>query len=265
MTADVLEYDDSQGSQHWRFYVGDVEGLDSILRDLRFGDAAKGFIAVCNVHMFIVARHDKALASAIRSASFAICDGQPIAWLAGMVASRPVQRIFGPTILHRVLFEGKGPPRIALIGGNRDGLNKIERMFRRDNGRELLVIDPGIVPPTGIPDEYTLARLRKFAPDIVFVALGCPKQEKWAAAAARLIPSTFIGIGAGFNYLIGDLRRAPLIMQKLGLEWLYRLAQQPWLLPRYLTTNLPFIVHLAKTVIGRQLLKNTITTPTGGV
>ena len=163
-SASVLEYDDSQGSQHWRFYVGDVEGLDSILRDLRFGDAAKGFIAVCNVHMFIVARHDKALASAIRSASFAICDGQPIAWLAGMVASRPVQRIFGPTILHRVLFGGKGPPRIALIGGNRDCLNKIERILRRDNGRKLLVIDPGIVPPTGIPDECTLAQAQGICP-----------------------------------------------------------------------------------------------------
>ena len=123
-SASVLEYDDSKGSQHWRFYVGDVEGLDSVLRDLRFGDAAKGFIAVCNVHMFIVARHDKALASAIHSASFAVCDGQPIAWLAGMVASRPVQRITGPQILHRVLLDGKGPPRIALIGGNRDCLNE---------------------------------------------------------------------------------------------------------------------------------------------
>lgn len=264
-SASVLEYKDSQGSPHWRFYVGDVEELDSVLCDLRFGDAAKGFIAVCNVHMFIVARHDKALASAIHSASFAVCDGQPIAWLAGMAASRPVQRITGVQILHRVLFGGKGPPRIALIGGSRECLKKIKQILRHDSGRKVLVIDPGIVPPTGIPDECTLARLREFAPDIVFVALGCPKQEKWAAAAARVVPSTFIGVGAGFNYLAGELRRAPLIMQTLGLEWLYRLAQQPWLLPRYLTTNLPFIVHLAKTVIGRQLLKNTITTPTGGV
>jgi N-acetylglucosaminyldiphosphoundecaprenol N-acetyl-beta-D-mannosaminyltransferase len=261
----VLEYDDSQGRQHWRFYVGNVEGLDAVLSDLRFGDAAKGFIAVCNVHMFIVARRDKALASALHSAFFAVCDGQPIAWLAGLVASRPVQRITGPQILHRVLFDGKGPPRVALIGGNRDCLKKIKRILRHQIGRKVMVIDPGIVPPTGIPDEGTLARLRKFAPDIVFVALGCPKQEKWAAAAARLVPSTFIGVGAGINYLTGDLRRAPLIMQTLGLEWLYRLTQQPRLLPRYLTTNLPFIVHLAKTVIGKQLPKNIFTTPTGGV
>ena len=263
-SASVLEYDDFKGSQHWRFYVGDVEGLDSVLRDLRFGDAAKGFIAVCNVHMFIVARHDKALASALHSASFAVCDGQPIAWLAGMVASRPVHRITGPQILHRVLLDGKGPPRIALIGGNHDCLKKIKKILPHDIGRKVLVIDPGIVPPAGIPDQCTLVRLRKFAPDIVFVALGCPKQEKWAAAAARLVPSTFIGVGAGFDYLAGDLRRAPLIMQTLGLEWLYRLAQQPYLLPRYLTTNVPFMVHLAKTVIGRRL-PNTFTTPTGGV
>lgn len=263
-SATVLEYQDSKGSQHWRFYIGNVEALDSLLLDLRFGDAAKGFIAVCNVHMFIVARHDKALASAIHSASFAVCDGQPIAWLAGMVASRPVQRITGVQILHRVLLDGKGPPRIALVGGNRDCLTKIEKILLRDTGRKVLVIDPGIVPPTGIPDQSTLAALREFAPDIVFVALGCPKQEKWAAEAARLIPSTFIGVGAGFNYLAGELRRAPLLLQTLGLEWLYRLVQQPRLFRRYMTTNFPFVVLLVKTIIGRRM-PGTFTTLKGGV
>ena len=266
-SATVLEYKDSKGSQQWRFYISDIEALVSLLRDLRYGDAAKGFIAVSNVHMFIVARHDKALASALASASFAVCDGQPIAWLAGMAASRPVQRITGVQILHRILLDGKGPPRIALVGGNRDCVTKIEKLLlhdTRDTGSKVLVIDPGIVPPTAIPDQCILDSLREFAPDIVFVALGCPKQEKWAAAAARLVPSTFIGVGAGFNYLAGELRRAPLLLQTLGLEWLYRLAQQPQLLPRYLTTNFPFIVLLVKTIIGRRL-PSTFTTLKGGI
>lgn len=252
-SATVLEYEDSKGPQRWRFYIGDIESLYSLIGGLRFGDAAKGFIAVCNVHMFVVARRDEALASALRSASFAVCDGQPVAWLAGMAASRPVQRITGVDILHRVLLDGGGPPRIALVGGNPNCLAKIEKILRDDVGKKVLIIDPGVVASTGVPDQGTLAALMEFAPDVVFVALGCPKQEKWAAAAARLVPSTFIGVGAGFNYLAGELRRAPLLLQTLGLEWLYRLAQQPRLLPRYLSTNGPFIVLLVKTIIRRQL------------
>jgi N-acetylglucosaminyldiphosphoundecaprenol N-acetyl-beta-D-mannosaminyltransferase len=250
-SAAMLEYEDSNGSRRWRFYIGDVESLDSVLRGLRFG-TANGFIAVCNVHMFIGARCDEGLASAIHSASFAICDGQPIAWLAGMIAARPVQRITGPDVLRRILLEGGGPPRIALVGGKPSSLIKIKTLLR-DNNKDVIVIDPGIVPANGTPDEHTLAALMRFAPDIVFVALGCPKQEKWASAAARIVPSTFIAVGAAFEVLAGELLRPPLILQKLGLEWLYRLIQQPRLFRRYITTNGPFIVLLVKTIIRRQI------------
>ena len=251
-SATLLEYEDSKASRRWRFYTGDVEALDTLLRDLRFGATAAGFIALCNVHLFIVARYDEALASALRSASFAVCDGQPIAWLAGMVESRRVQRITGPDLLRHVLLEDDAPLKIALVGGTPSTLMKIEDLLH-DTGKKVILIDPGIVPSTGVPDQRTLAALRQFAPDLVFVALGCPKQEKWASAAARLVPSTFITVGAAFDYLTGELRRAPLIMQRLGLEWLYRLAQQPRLFRRYAATNGPFVVLLVKTIIRHKL------------
>jgi N-acetylglucosaminyldiphosphoundecaprenol N-acetyl-beta-D-mannosaminyltransferase len=245
----ILDYQDVQKPRRtWRFYISDVETLVCHLRGLRFGTAPGAVIAVCNVHMFISARHDEALATALSTASFAVCDGQPIAWLAGMFTAQPVARITGPEILRHVLLEGALAPKIALVGGSPSALRKIKQLLH-GAGRAALVIDPGKVPPSGQPDQRTLATLMQFAPDLVFVALGCPKQEKWAAAAAKVVPSTFIGVGAAFDYLAGELHRAPLLMQRTGMEWLYRLVQQPRLFRRYVITHGPFLALLAKTMI----------------
>ena len=80
--------------------------------------------------------------------------------------------------------------------------------------------------------------------DFVWIGLGAPKQEKWMAAHRDRIKGVMLGVGAGFDFHAGTVKRAPLILQKLGFEWLYRLIQNPKrLLKRYLVTNTKFILY----------------------
>ncbi len=92
---------------------------------------------------------------------------------------------------------------------------------------------------------HDAVRINQSGAKIVFVGLGCPKQEKWMAIQANQIHAVMLGVGAAFDYHAGTLARAPLRWQYAGLEWLYRITQEPFrLLPRYLMTNTIFLVKL---------------------
>ncbi|MGZ5817342.1 MAG: WecB/TagA/CpsF family glycosyltransferase, partial [Burkholderiaceae bacterium] len=86
--------------------------------------------------------------------------------------------------------------------------------------------------------------------NIVFVGLGCPKQEKWMAAHCGRVQALMIGVGAAFDYHAGTIKRAPLWFQQNGLEWLYRLCSEPRrLFKRYMTTNTLFILGIGKQIL----------------
>jgi N-acetylglucosaminyldiphosphoundecaprenol N-acetyl-beta-D-mannosaminyltransferase len=111
-------------------------------------------------------------------------------------------------------------------------------------------IAPPFRAPTEAEDREHVARINASNAEIVFVGLGCPKQEFWMARHRGKIRAVMIGVGAAFDYHAGTLKRAPLWMQRGGLEWAYRFAKEPRRLwRRYLRTNTVFMVS-----IGRQLL-----------
>ncbi|MGB3809085.1 MAG: WecB/TagA/CpsF family glycosyltransferase [Parvibaculum sp.] len=234
---------DGGGGLQWRFYDGNLDALIShILQGRMSGVAAT--VAVCNVHMFMDARRDRGLAQAIGSTSFAICDGQPIAWLVSILKGRKVPRITGPDLFERILLDHLETMKVALVGGTEQLLEKICSRLDPVHRRNLLTIDPGQVPAHATPTVEIISALNRFGPDIVFVGLGCPKQEKWMSEAGRHVSSTFIGVGAAFQYFAGDIKRAPDFARRSGLEWAYRLIQQPHLLARYGRTNIPFLFVL---------------------
>lgn len=101
---------------------------------------------------------------------------------------------------------------------------------------------PPFRPMTEDEDKAIIERINETKPDFVWVGLGAPRQEKWMAAHQGLINGLMIGVGAGFDYHAGNIRRAPEWMQKNNLEWVYRLLQDPKrLFKRYLYTNTKFI------------------------
>ncbi len=114
----------------------------------------------------------------------------------------------------------------------------------------------------GPVDRHTLGKIAQdinsSGAAICLVGLGCPRQERFVAAIAPSLEMPALAVGAAFDYLAGNIRRAPLFMQRAGLEWLYRTAQEPRRLAgRYATTNLAFATGVARQVIRSRTLRNT--------
>jgi N-acetylglucosaminyldiphosphoundecaprenol N-acetyl-beta-D-mannosaminyltransferase len=237
---EVFELDHALGATRagMRFYTGEMEGLVSRLLD---APARGEMITVCNTHMLVAAGRDPALAGAMRGAAFSLCDGKPIAWLMGLLTRRPVARITGPDVLEIVLGAHLDHCRVALVGGDADVLERLRERVPAAARDNLLLLDPGQVVEGDGPSEEIFAALDAFAPRMVFVGLGCPKQEKWIARATSRVPAHFLGVGAAFDYGAGNIRRAPKAMQAAGAEWIYRATQQPRLIRRYLATLAPFL------------------------
>lgn len=239
----------THASVRWRFFTGDMNGLIDLIGQFKGGGAHT--IAVCNVHMFIESNRDRELGQALCSNSFAICDGQPIAWLLNLLTGRTVPRITGPDLFVEILQNRIQDFKVALVGGNPELLRRFNKGLTA-HSQNLLTIDPGRVSPNGTVTADISKQLQRFNPDIVFVGLGCPKQEKWMHNAAADTPAVYIGVGAAFEYLHGDIKRAPNFLGRLGLEWLYRLIQQPRLLRRYASSNFPFLPILARAALNQK-------------
>lgn len=238
--SEILTLDGALGAARagMRFYTG---GMDRLIARLMVAPARGEMIAVCNTHMLVEAGRDPVLAGAMRRATFSLCDGKPIAWLVGLLTGRPIARITGPDVLEIVLGAELGACRVALVGGDADVLERLRQRAPEAWRGNLLLLDPGRVPEGVGPSEAIFAALEAFRPRIVFVGLGCPKQEKWISHAIARVPAHFLGVGAAFDYGAGNIRRAPRAMQASGAEWLYRAVQQPRLIRRYLATCVPFL------------------------
>jgi N-acetylglucosaminyldiphosphoundecaprenol N-acetyl-beta-D-mannosaminyltransferase len=110
-------------------------------------------------------------------------------------------------------------------------------------------------------DKAEVEMINRSGAQVVFVGLGCPKQEKWMAAHRDRINAVMIGVGAAFDYHAGTIKRAPLWWQHNGLEWLYRLGSDPQrLLKRYMVTNTLFIIGFSKQLIAKKILKHVTRT-----
>ena len=228
-----------------------VLGVDCFAGDLRAAAALVverarcgqgGFVLLMNVHVAMTAQRDEALRGALQDACAVFPDGAPISWLERRRGAR-AERIAGPDLMLAVLNEAPDL-RHVLFGSTPDVLSRLER--------ELPAAVPGFraagsfAPRPGAEhDEAALEAIRAARPDVVWVALGAPKQELWARRhAPSLDPAIVVGVGAAFDFHAGTKPRAPRWMQRSGLEWLHRLAHEPRRLGwRYVETNSRFLVY----------------------
>jgi N-acetylglucosaminyldiphosphoundecaprenol N-acetyl-beta-D-mannosaminyltransferase len=221
------------------------DAADRLVDEARAGDG--GYVCLCNVHVLVSAQRNRALRSALREAKFVFADGQPVAWLQRRHGVATAARVAGPDLMSEVLDRGRDfGLRHFLYGSTPDVVDGLaERLAEEHPGLELA---GAIAPPFGIEraDEIAdLARIRATRPDVVWCALGAPKQELWMHRAARaLSPALVIGVGAAFDFLAESKTRAPEWMQRSGLEWFHRLASEPRRLAgRYVRTNSEFVVR----------------------
>jgi N-acetylglucosaminyldiphosphoundecaprenol N-acetyl-beta-D-mannosaminyltransferase len=194
---------------------------------------ARSFTQVCTVNLdFLVnARRDRHVRAVLQDSQLNLADGAPVVWLGRVLGYRLSGRIAGADFVPDLMEESaEAGARVFFLGGENGAARAAAHRLR---GKHPNLIIAGVYePPRAALDEMDneeiLQRLADARPDILLVALGHPKQDKWIHAnRGRLPVSVAIGVGCTFDLLAGHRRRAPRWMQKYGLEWFYRLVREP--------------------------------------
>nr|WP_315218242.1 WecB/TagA/CpsF family glycosyltransferase [uncultured Duganella sp.] len=208
------------------------------------------YVCLCNVHSVVTAARDPGFRSIVDNADLATADGAPVAWAVRHFRRVPQPRINGPDLMWRALGGAeRAGQSIFLYGAGEATLAALQAAVRRQFPRLRIAgaISPPFRPLTAAEDGADVARINASGANLVFVGLGCAKQEYWMAAHCGRVRATMVGVGAAFDYHAGTLRRAPLWWQQHGLEWLYRLGREPRRLARrYLVTNTLFLCGLLR-------------------
>ena len=208
---------------------------------------ARGYICVAAVHTVMACQDDSALRAAVLGADFTVPDGQPLVWALGLLGERLEDRVYGPELMDRACARAaQTGQRFYLYGGRDQGaLARLARSLRlRHRGLQIV---GGYAPPfrelTEAEEEAVVDDINRSGADVVWVGIGVPKQEKWMARMRhRLDAPVLIGVGAAFDFHAGLVPQAPAGIQRLGLEWAFRLLQEPGRLwRRYARYNPRFV------------------------
>lgn len=214
-------------------------------------EALKGqYICVSNVHTTVMAHDDEVYRNVQNSAALRLPDGRPLSVAEAKRGFKEAKRVTGPDLMGELFAESADNRlRHFFYGSTEDTLKQLELKLKEKYPD--IIIAGMYSPPFGTvsaeDDDEHIKMINDARPDIVWVGLGAPKQERWMYYHMNRINALMIGVGAGFDYYAGNIKRAPLWMQKCSLEWLYRLMQDPKrLAKRYMSTNLRFIALISK-------------------
>ncbi|WP_298499208.1 WecB/TagA/CpsF family glycosyltransferase [uncultured Algibacter sp.] len=238
MKKRIISIDINQGSKE--FYENQI--IDLIKRK------ESSYACFSNVHMLIEAYDNKEFAKAVNEATFAFPDGFPVAKSFKFLYKTNQPRIAGMDFLPDFLkICDKKKYRIGVVGSTDSVLSKFKEKVEQDFPNVIITVL--ISPPFNQTweNEKYIEEINATKTDAVFVALGCPKQEKWMHEHHMKIQAILFGIGGALPTYVGDVKRAPVWVQKYGFEWLYRLLQEPKrMAKRYFYTNSKFIFLFIK-------------------
>jgi N-acetylglucosaminyldiphosphoundecaprenol N-acetyl-beta-D-mannosaminyltransferase len=219
-----------------------------------------GFVTVNNVHTIIEGVKDKNYNGAINNSFLSFADGKPLSFYAKLKGKKNISRIFGPTLFEKVLDYGQEKDiKHFFFGSSVETQNKM--ISNINNKYPKAIISGSIIPPfrpfTNEENEQFIGKMNESGADLFWIGLGAPKQELWMFENyKKLNRGVMIGIGAGFDYMAGNIMHAPEWMKNMALEWLYRLIQEPGRLwKRYLITNTLFIWYVFLEFIGIKKFK----------
>jgi len=205
-------------------------------------------VAAANTHVVALARHNPEFGGALAKFDLVLPDGMPLIWCMNHFSGAQMKdRVYGPTFM----LHGLEVTNIThfLVGGSEELLETLQQKLRQKF--------PGIriagaySPPFGIwpedEDERIIRRIRDSCAEFVWIGLGCPKQELWLARNRERLPAgIYSAVGAAFAFHAGRVKQAPNWIQRLGLEWMFRLMAEPRRLwKRYVLFNSLFLFYLA--------------------
>lgn len=229
-----------------------VTDMDKTVRyiDAHLEELKSHYICVSNVHTTVTAYRDPEYRAVQNGAAMNIPDGKPLSIVQHLSGEKEAGRVPGPDLMPELfrLSEEKGY-RHYFYGSTQETLDALkDRLSEKYPEMKIVgMYSPPFRSMTEEEDREAVERINAAKPDFIWVGLGAPKQEKWMANHEGRVCGVMLGVGAGFDFHAGTVKRAPKWMQEVCMEWLYRIGQDPKrLLIRYLDTNFSFVFDLIK-------------------
>jgi N-acetylglucosaminyldiphosphoundecaprenol N-acetyl-beta-D-mannosaminyltransferase len=232
-------------------YDGAMDVMDAMVENRE-----RGYVIAAAVHVVMVGQDDPEVRDALLGSTLTLPDGMPVVWAANWLGANLPDRVYGPELMRRYNHRCAGHGHRVWLYGGRDQGSLVQLALTMRRKHPGIRVVGGYSPPfralTPEEEDAIVEQINQAQPDVLWVGIGVPKQEKWMARMRdRLDVPVMCGVGAAFDFHSGRVSQAPDWMQERGLEWTYRIAQEPRrLLPRYLYYNPRFLA-----AITRQLLR----------
>ncbi len=238
-----------------------VLGIPLALTDydetLRWMDAMvaageRGYVCVAATHTVMEAKEDPELREAVLQSTMTLPDGQPLVWALRRLGHPLPSRVYGPELMARACARGAETGRKMYLYGGRDQGTLVQLALNLRQRFPGVCIVGGYAPPfhelSGAEREAIAADINRSGAELVWVGIGVPKQEKWMRTMRpSLDAAVLLGVGAAFDFHAGRIPQAPSWLQELGLEWAFRLVQEPGRLwRRYVRYNPWFVTSFAR-------------------
>jgi N-acetylglucosaminyldiphosphoundecaprenol N-acetyl-beta-D-mannosaminyltransferase len=214
--------------------------------------------AVCfsTVHMLMEAYDDPKFRATLNEMDIVNPDGMPLVWSLRALGERDATRVYGPDATEFLLQAAQDSDiPVAFYGGSEQTLEILVAEVRRRYPQLKIVftLSPPFRPLTDAEDEEITTQISNSGARMVFVGLGCPKQERWVMEHRGRIPAVLFAVGAAFDFFAGTKAQAPRWMMRSGLEWVFRLVSEPRRLAmRYLKHNPRFVVLILMQLMRRR-------------
>lgn len=220
-----------------------VELIENSVEELR-----GKYICVGNVHTTVMAHDDAHYHEVQKKAAFVLPDGKPLSVYSRKHGFPEAKRVTGPDLMLELFARDNGLKHY-FYGSTEETLAMLkEKLLEKYPNLQIAgMVSPPFHALSREEDAEAVRSINASGADIIWVGLGAPKQENWMYDHRGKVRGVMIGVGAGFDYHAGNIKRAPMWMQKLSLEWLYRLLQDPKrLFKRYLVTNTRYLYLVHK-------------------
>lgn len=215
------------------------------------------YIVAANVHVVMMAYWQSEYRHILAQATIVTPDGMPLVWGMRLIGMQKQSRVYGPDLMLALCSRAmQCNLSVYLYGGTLDTLEKLSQNLQDKFPRLKIsgVHSPPFRSLTIKEEQEDAERINRSNADIVLVGLGCPKQEKWMYRQLGQTNTVMIGVGAAFRFFSNEVQQAPQWMMNMGLEWLFRLIQEPqrlWI--RYALTNPTFVVLFSLQIAGQAI------------
>ena len=232
----------------------EMDALIKRLHDLRTQNRG-GYVCFSTVHM-VMESHDRPdFGKRVNGADIVIPDGMPLVWMQKLQGRKEANRVrANDLMMHLMEYAAGNDLKVGFYGGRQEVIDAIKKRAAGELPSLQIVYaySPPFRPLTPEEDAQIVSEINHADPDFLFMGLGCPKQETWMSEHRDRLKAIMLGVGASFDFYAGNVKESPEWLGRLGLEWLYRLTQEPKRLwRRYLILN-PRFMWLAI----KQLLKS---------